>query len=424
MPAPSGRPRLLFLAHLLPWPLEGGGQIKSYHTLRLLSSRYDITLLALLRRAEEVENVEPLRPLCAGGVETVLLAPAYRRSLSALSSSWRRPNEPLLLRRDDAADMHAAVRRDLAGANCAAIHVDHLQMMCFVPEGRSSDDPPVILDQHNVEYRIPERLAAAPGTPPLLRALARREAPRLRRAEQAACRRADRVLAVSEQDAAAFTDLIGHDRADRVRVTPIGVDTDTFSPQPHARRPGEKPTILTVGTMYWPPNVEGVLWFHAEVLPAIRRFTPSGVRFVIAGARPNASVRALAGTDVEVTGTVPDVRPLMAGCDVFVAPLRAGSGVRVKILNALAMGLPIVSTTVGAEGIDVTDGQDILLADDPNAFAQAVVRVLREPDLAARLRTAARELAVRRYAWDVVGESLLRVYDELLDPRSAAASPA
>jgi glycosyltransferase involved in cell wall biosynthesis len=326
--------------------------------------------------------------------------------------------------------MHAAVRRTLAAATFDAIHVDHLPMVTFVPSC-DGEGPAVVLDQHNVEHRILERLAASADTRPHVRSVAQAEAARMRRAERLACRRADRILAVSEDDAGALRTLAGPEAADRVRVTPIGVDTAFF--QPCTNRPDRSPndcrTMLTVGTMYWPPNVDGVRWFHREVLPRIRERLAAGgapdrpLRFVIAGTRPNRVIRALAGPSVEVTGTVPDVRPLMGTADAFVAPLRFGSGVRVKILNALAMGLPIVSTSIGAEGLDVTHGENILLADSAEDFAEAVANVLTEPELARRLGTAARDLAVRRYNWETAGWTLLHTYEELLGP-SATVSVA
>jgi glycosyltransferase involved in cell wall biosynthesis len=259
--------------------------------------------------------------------------------------------------------MHAAVRAALASDKFTAVHVDHLQMMQFVP---LSGDPllvgiRVILDQHNIEHHILQRITqVGQGIPPLVRCAARWDLPRLRRFEKSACLRADRVLAVSTKDADAIRDLLGgEDAGGKVAVTPIGVDADYFAPvtsRGDRHLPGP---ILSVGTMYWPPNVDAVKWFCESILPLVRQDYPDAL-FQIVGARPTQSVSALASAQpdvVTVTGTVPDVRPYMAVCGVFVVPLRVGSGMRVKILNAMAMGLPIVSTKLGAEGITVTQGR-------------------------------------------------------------------
>jgi glycosyltransferase involved in cell wall biosynthesis len=270
----------------------------------------------------------------------------------------------------------------------------------------------VVLDEHNVEYRIPQRLGEAPDASPPMRSFARREWPRLRDFERDACRRADRVLAVSAEDAAALTALDPAALRERVVPVPIGVDLEHWEAvTPEA----DADEILSIGTMYWPPNVDALLYFCAEVLPLVRARLPR-VRLNIVGSRPTAAVRALGAADplVTVTGWVDDVRAYARRGGVFVAPLRSGSGMRVKILNAMAMGLPVVSTTVGAEGIAVTQGEDILLADTPSAFAAAVVELLTDRARAARMGNAGRRLMERHYGWEAVGRQLLEAYDPLL----------
>jgi glycosyltransferase involved in cell wall biosynthesis len=288
-------------------------------------------------------------------------------------------------------------------------------MMQFVPP---PGDPllagaHIVLDQHNVEHHILQKITEIEqGIPPLIKWAAHWDLLRLRRFEASACRRADRVLVVSTRDADAIVDLLDKEGSgDKVAVTPIGVDTDYFAPAVSATTG----PILSVGTMYWPPNVDAAQWFFAEILPLVRQAVPHAI-FQIAGAKPTQSIRALAAAQpdvVTVTGTVPDVRPYMAACSVFVVPLRVGSGMRVKILTAMAMGLPIVSTTLGAEGIAVTSGENILIADTPVSFANAVIRILTDSALAEKLGQAARDLAVQRYSWNRVGQKLLRVYQEI-----------
>ncbi len=403
-PAGAPRPSLLFLAHLLPWPLEGGGQIKSYHTLRILSGAYDVTLLAFIRRPEEQKNVEPLRPFCRE-IRTVLLERSKARdALGAARALAARRS--FLVGRDDAPAMRAAVREALGARRHAAVHVDHLQMAQFVPAGAGAPWR-VVLDHHNIEHRIPRRMAETPGANPAVRWYAAREWPKLRDFEVAACRRADLVLTVSDEDRAGLL-LLAPDLGGKTAAVPIGVDVDFF--RAVERKPDSK-TLLSIGTMYWPPNVDSMLYFCADVLPKIKEKAP-GVRLNIVGAKPTAAVRALAETDpaVTVTGSVPDVRPWAADCGAFVVPLRSGSGMRVKILNAMAMGLPVVSTTIGAEGIEVTDGENILLADGAQDFAEATVRVLSDPALAARIAEGGRRLMAERYSWERVGERLLSLY--------------
>jgi hypothetical protein len=193
----------LFLAHLLPWPLAGGGQIKSYHTLRILSRRYDVTLLAFVRRPDELdgEGEAALRPLCAAGdVRTVLIPRSRGRDVRAAARALASRSRSFIVGRDDVPAMHQAVRQVLVEKPFDVIHVDHLQMAQFVPPDLPRSTTRVVLDHHNLEHRIPQRLVATPGANALVRWYAGREWPKLRDWEIGACRRSDRVLVVSDED--------------------------------------------------------------------------------------------------------------------------------------------------------------------------------------------------------------------------------
>jgi polysaccharide biosynthesis protein PslH len=400
------KPRILFLAHLLPWPLEGGGQIKSYHVLRQLAQSYDIKLLALIRKPEEAQNAEPLRQFCALGIETIPLRRTKVTNLLAAGSAVL-TGRSFIVSRDHTPALQAAVERELATGSYRALHIDHLQMAAFVPA--KTPGIRVILDQHNVEYRIPQRIAQTAKNP-AIRLYGAGEWKRLRRFEQSALRRADLTLAVSDEDRQALQDLAGAELG-RMKTLSIGVDTDYFSA---SSRTTHSKTLVSIGTMYWPPNIDAISWFCREILPKIREREPEA-KLMVVGARPTAEILALADAPaVTVTGSVPDVRPYGTDCGAFIVPLRSGSGMRVKILNALAMGLPTVSTTIGAEGIEVTDGENILLADTAEDFAAATLRLLSEPDLAARLAENGRKLMEERYGWDAIGAQLRQYYAEAL----------
>lgn len=426
------RPKVLFLAHLLPWPLEGGGQIKSYHTLRALSERYDVRMVALIRRREESKYLRNLQPLCVDGIDLLKLERnrltnpyhAVGSLLSGRSFVVSRDTIafPFPFRAWHRRERRASVPHDYIGriyryravwtSPPDAVHVDHLQMAQFLASFLpASANPTIVLDQHNVEHRIIRRIAESPGTNPLMRGFAGIEWPKLRDFEIAAMRRADVTLAVSDADRDAFVSL-APDLADKVVTVPIGVDTDYFTV---AERRPDAQTILSIGTMSWLPNVDAMRWFVSEILPLIRAKKP-GAHVCIVGANPAIQVVALGKRDpaVVISGTVPDVRPYAKECGVFVVPLRSGSGVRVKILNALAMGLPVVSTRIGAEGIAVTHGENILIADTPHQFADAVCRVLHDRAFADRLGANGRALVEEKYTWDAVGKRLHAVYDRVL----------
>jgi glycosyltransferase involved in cell wall biosynthesis len=196
------------------------------------------------------------------------------------------------------------------------------------------------------------------------------------------------------------------------------VDTDHFRP---VASPRNRSLVFT-GAMDYPPNVDAVLWFCREVWPIVRRRDPA-LRLEVVGRTPDARVRALNGeAGVRVTGEVSDVRIHLAQSSVVVVPLRAGAGTRLKILEAMAMGCPVVSTTLGAEGLDVEDGSDILLADTPTAFAGAIESLLQSPATASRLGDAGRRLAVGRYDWQHCLRPLEILYERLLEPDGAAAT--
>lgn len=400
-PAPaSDHMRILFLAHLLPLPVDSGGKIKSYHTLRALARAHSVMLLAYVRNKEEEALVPELEAFC-DGVETVPLSRGRVKQLGDLAGSLLRGTS-FIVTRDYRKEMKEALKRAVSEFRPDVVHIDHLQMVQFVEPGGAYK---TVLDQHNVEHVIIRRLAETSNSA-AVRLYARLEWPKLRRYEIEHCRRSDLVLAVSEEDRSAFQKLdpkLGH-----IDVAPIGVDTDYFQP---VERVPESRNILSIGTMYWPPNVESMLYFAGEILPLVRRSLPD-CTLTIAGQRPVGSIRALArDPGIAVTGYVEDARQIAKDCGVFVVPLRSGSGVRVKILNALAMGLPVVSTSVGAEGLEVIPGEHLLVADSPSEFADAVVRVLRDPELAERLGRRGRELVCGLYSWESVGERLLGVYE-------------
>jgi glycosyltransferase involved in cell wall biosynthesis len=221
----------------------------------------------------------------------------------------------------------------------------------------------------------------------------------LQRAERHYVQLADYVLAVSENDRASFAQY-----ADprRISVIPTGVDTEYFQPEVPSGPSLEQPdTMVFTGSMDWMPNEDGVAYFVEKILPLIRRQIPEAAFWAI-GHRPPRRIQALASDSVVVTGTVEDIRPYLAKAALCVVPLRSGSGTRIKIFEAMAMGKAVVSTSMGAEGLPVQHGKNIILADDPADFARQVVDLLRDPPHRQRLGQAARQLVVESYGWPAV----------------------
>jgi glycosyltransferase involved in cell wall biosynthesis len=266
-----------------------------------------------------------------------------------------------------------------------------------------------VLFQHNVETTIFERHARH-GRTPLHRWFFGDQARRMREYEGRMCRDAQHVIAVSALDAQRMREMF---QIDRVSDVATGVDVDYFRP-PADRRP--EIDFVFVGSMDWLPNSEGVVWFAREILPLIRQRKPD-CRVAIVGRQPGPEVLALAAADpgIQVTGTVPDVRPYLWNAKVSILPLRVGGGTRLKVYEAMAAGLPLVSTTVGVEGLMGEPGRDLLIADSPADFADRCVELLDDPTRARQMGDAAFQMVEKHCSW----ESVSLHFEEMM----AAAGP-
>lgn len=263
---------------------------------------------------------------------------------------------------------------------------------------------PVVLFQHNIEAVIWQRLAVGASSP-ARRWFYRQQHRRMRHWEARLSEMFDGVVTVSPEDAELarseyqLTNVLGH--------VPTGVDSRAFKPAP-SPDPALPPTIGFLGSMDWLPNIEAVHWFVREVLPLLRQRVP-GIRFKIVGRNPSPSVRALATADsaIEVTGTVEDVQPHVHQCQVIVVPLLSGGGTRIKIFECMAMGVAVVSTTIGAEGLPLVPGEDVQIADSSESFAASVAELLQHPELAQKLALRARERMVREFGWEAAAAKFI-----------------
>ena len=231
--------------------------------------------------------------------------------------------------------------------------------------------------------------------------------------EKKALRCFDGILTTSEPDCAWTTH---HAPAARVQLVPNGVDVDYFQA---VRTPKKSLSLVFTGLMSYPPNVDAVMWFCDDIFPLLQRRLPN-LRFTIVGSNPHPKVQALAHREgVMVTGQVPDIRPYLADASIFVVPLRSGGGTRLKILQAMAMECPVVSTTVGAEGLEIAPGHNILLADDTEQFVQHVCTLLHSPAMADRLAKAGSQLVKEKYDWRVCLSGIEQLYDTLVGSKVA-----
>ena len=396
---------VLFLTQVLPYPLVGGAKIRAYYMLRKLAQSHDVTLLSFVREDDRPEHIEHLRRFCREVHVASIERSRLRDGLALVESVVT--GRPTVIVRDRLDAMQQLLARTLRKERFDVVHADQTAMAQYALYARAtckgSGLPQIVLDQHNALHLLVQRQARYERG--LARWLWRREAALLRRYEADLCRQFDRILTVTAEDRRALLSLLSDEEAAdvdaRLTVLPICVDP---AKHPLARRAGQASHILHLGTMFWPPNIEGVLWFAREVLPLVLQKAPDAC-FTIAGKRPPPSVQALSDPDspvvghVEIPGFVADPQPLLDRSRVFVVPVRAGGGMRVKILDAWQWGVPVVSTTVGAEGIAIQPGENILLADTPAEFAQAVAHVLSSDDVARRLRQNGRDWVQKHYDW-------------------------
>jgi glycosyltransferase involved in cell wall biosynthesis len=323
--------------------------------------------------------------------------------------------EPALMLRDERPAMHVLIERLTTTERFDLVHADQLNMCQYalrVPRAAR------VFDAHNALWLLFERLAAVLPTGPRKWFFAR-ESRRLRAYEARMCRAFDAVLAVSHEDRAAL-EAAGA-APETITVIPITIDTQDVQPLP--RRPGGPPRLVHIGTMFWPPNVDAVRWFATEVFPHIRARHPDVV-FEVIGADPPPAIRDLGGPGrgIDVLGYVEDPTPHLARAVALVVPLRAGAGMRVKILDGMARGLPIVTTSLGCSGIAVESGTHVLIADGSADFTAATLRLLDDPLLAQRLAQNARHLAVTQYDWRSHRERVHAVYRDAV-ARAARRAP-
>jgi sugar transferase (PEP-CTERM/EpsH1 system associated) len=410
--------RILWLKSDLLLPLDKGGKLRTWHLMRHLARRHEITYLAFAEPGTPRDRIDGMREVAAH-VHTVPRTDPPKGSLRFYADAVAHVLDPLpyAVGKYRSRDYRERLAGLLASTPFDVIVCDFLVPAVNLPAALPC---PAVIFTHNVESEIWRRHADTSTNPVARRFLASQHR-RMLRFERRALARFDGVLAVSDADSAAFERLYPGAIRHPVHVVPTGVQTDYFTAAPSD--PASR-TLVFTGSMDWLPNEDAMLFFCREILPIIRAEEPD-VRLRIVGRTPTPAVKRLAeDSAVTVTGRVDDVRPHVRDASVYIVPLRIGGGTRLKIFEAMAMGKAVVSTTVGAEGLPVANGEHLMLADEPRAFARAVVRLMRDLERRRQLEAAARALVVERYDWSAVAgaldEALVRF--ARLRPQAAAAS--
>jgi glycosyltransferase involved in cell wall biosynthesis len=380
------------------WPATTGGRVRSLNTISELARGHQVTVVTTHGNGDNPEGLKKQLAGCERVISVPYAVPKRGSAafVGAVASSWF-SHYPVDLWKWRVPEVRRVVGEVLASGDVDLCVADFLFAAANVP---MADGVPVLLFEHNVEYLIWQRLANLETTA-WKRALFEMEWRKLRACEADACRRAALTVTVSDDDRQRLEELGAGIRAVPI---PTGVDTRYFTPRRDAEVAGR---LVFSGSMDWHPNEDAVCYFADEILPRIRADIPDA-SFTIVGRNPSARVRELAARrGIVVTGTLDDVRPSIAEGSVYVVPLRAGSGTRIKIFEALSMGKAVVSTSVGAEGLALESGHHFLAADTAHDFAQAVIRLLRDPCAAPGARRC-RPCACRRELFLVEGRAPVR----------------
>lgn len=385
-------------------PLDHGGRIRSFHLARILAQTHDVSLFTFYPPTPDDTHAE-LRKIFSEVVCVPITLPvqnsiveyfAYAKNLFS--------TRPYSLTKYCQPHVAEELRRHLREKSYDIIICDFLLTAGVIPWDLPG---PRVLFTHNVEAQIWERSFQIARNP-VWKAACYREFRTIARMERFYLQQSEHVLAVSDADRDSFSSFL---HPSRISVIPTGVDVDYFQPAPELE---ERNTLVFTGSMDWMPNEDGIFYFIEKVLPIVRQQVPDTALWVV-GRRPSARLEKVAERDpkVKVTGRVEDIRPYMAKSSVYVVPLLVGGGTRLKIFEAMAMGKAIVSTTIGAEGLPIESGRNIILADEVDAFAEQIINLLRNTEKRHELGRAARQLVEKRYSWNSVGQQLIGILNQV-----------
>jgi sugar transferase (PEP-CTERM/EpsH1 system associated) len=398
--------RVLHFAPRVCWPLDTGAKLRNYHLARVLSEKAGVTLLAFTDAHQSLGELEKFYER----VIAVPRDPGYTLS-KIIRGTFGSTPLPVLNYTTDS--MKRALESLLHDQDFDIVQIESIHLMSYLPIIAAARQRPLIIcDWHNIESELMDRYSKR--EPNILkRAYAGKTARLMGELERRAMREFDAHIAVSQRDAQRLRNLNPDARA---FVIENGVDTAYYEEGAvsGSLSAGKPKRIVFVGSMDYHANIDGAVSFAREVWPGLRNRHPE-VIFTIVGRDPAPEVRELRSTPgIKVTGTVDDVRPFYREAFAAVVPLKVGGGSRLKILEAMAAGVPVVSTTLGAEGLDVHDGSDILLADTNEQLAEKTISLIESEELRQRISSAGRALISERYDWSRLGANLSEIYQQLL----------
>lgn len=388
---------VLMLTPYLPYPPVSGGRSRTYNLLKHLSRDHTVTLVCFGRPEERAFDYSALDAYCKTIVVDRASSPGtLQAALMSLTTT-----QPITMRLYGTEAMRRTITQILTDEQPDVIHVESFYMLQNVPPDCGV---PVLLSEPAVEYIVWAKYAAV-ADPWYTRPGVALEALKMRVAEPKAWAVADAVGAMSAVDAAIIQKAAP---SANVVLTPNGVDVDYFNTDESV--PRDSHTAMYMGDYKYFPNTDAVVYFVEAILPRIKAKRPD-FHLTLVGKDPTPEMRTLASDSITVTGLVDDTRPYLQSSAVFVCPLRSGSGTRFKLMEALACGCPVVSTSLGCEGLGAVDGEHMLIRDEPQAFADAVLRLLDDPAQGAAIGQAGREWVVQHHAWEHSAALVRQAYE-------------
>ncbi|SNB46132.1 glycosyltransferase family 4 protein [Geobacter sp. DSM 9736] len=399
--------KILAVCREIPYPLNAGYKIRTFNLLKRLARSNSVSLLCY---GQETECREA-RSVLESFLERVQLVSFQSRpklqQIPFILGNLLAGQPPMCVKYVKSKQMQQALQNALAAKEFDLVHFDDPYIVSNHDFSRSTGAK-ITVTFHDVDSRKYQRFFAIEKNP-YKKAMLLFDLFMLRRWERYLVSRSDLNIVMSDVDRLTLTEATN---GTNIAVVPNGVDTELISFR-EKNKPQE--TVSYFGTMDYMPNHDAALYFYREIFPLIRERKP-GVRFRIIGRNPSRELMDLArDPGVEVTGNVPDVIPYYHDTSVAAVPLRAGGGTRLKILEAMAVGCPVVSTSIGAEGIDVRHGSNILIADEPEEFAQWTIELLTDEKLRRKLAANARRFVEDRYSWQGIGDRLNEIYRSLVD---------
>lgn len=396
---------ILIVSAQFPYPTRSGFTTRVYQLARHLSARHNVTLLSYAEPHERAGIAGLAAQMPVRAVDNTPPSPTGKRLAQLLSIASPRAYY--------CREMHSEGMQKAIDDVCSSGDFDVIQLeSSYLCTFRFPHGPRLVIDEHNIESELLQRMCEGERSLPR-RAFNRVEYARFRRFEQASWQQADACVVTSEREVAAVRASAPQTP---VEVVPNAVDVDYFAP---SATPVAPQTVIFNGTLNYRPNLDAALYLVDEIWPLVRRRYPAA-RLVLTGRNAGVDLRPLMQPGVEVLGEVPDIRPYVTEATAVAVPIRIGGGTRFKVLEGLAMGKPIVSTSVGCEGVAVRDGEHLLIADDAPTFASKIFEVFEDSALRDALGQAGRRLVETRYSWDLAGNRLEALYRRLTGdaPRS------